>query len=199
MCLFITNTPGRLCAARLPKLWPQNQHSTQGGGQHPEEGEQGGQVDKGFRKRRHGRRGQLTQSRHTLISCILHNHPAMLSLFHVGFFHLENNREGKTEVKKPHISHTPGTFVAPVLLLTKASDLSRNLCHAHGNAPQPVHGLMAQPQGSSGRRAIPELSIHGQAHWPFLPLHTLDLLTQAHVGNTLESHAYRHLAAGPPH
>lgn len=27
---------------RLLKLWPQKQHSTQGGGQHPEEGEQGG-------------------------------------------------------------------------------------------------------------------------------------------------------------
>lgn len=75
---------------RLLKLWPQKQHSTQGGGQHPEEGEQGGHVDRGSRKRRQGEEANLTQSRRGRISTTLHHHAAMLYLFIVGFSHLEN-------------------------------------------------------------------------------------------------------------
>ena len=60
--------------------------TAKGGGPHPKEGEQGGHVDKGLRKKRsQGRRGQVTQSRHGPVSHTLHSHPAMLCWFYVAF------------------------------------------------------------------------------------------------------------------
>lgn len=70
--LLITDPPRRV--ASLLKLWPQKQQSTQGGGQHPEEGEQGS-CGQRLKKEKAGEEKPTYQSRHGLTSRILHNHP----------------------------------------------------------------------------------------------------------------------------
>lgn len=150
---------------RLLKLWPQKQYSTQDGGQHPEEGGQGGHVDRGSRKRRQGEEANSHRAGagESQLLCTL-TQQCYICLLWVSF--VWKTREEKTEVKKSPFSHTRDPS-APVLA-SKASDLSRTSAMSLDMPLNQYSGLTAQPPApEAGGRFL-----SWSAHSPFL-LHLL--------------------------